>query len=269
MSYWIHNLSIGWMAVVYFGLAYLVAAGIYVFVIFFARRAHMHARAVSAGMLSPAGTLFALFVVFTAAQVWNDNDRAISAVAQEASSLRAAVLLAAVFPGEPESQLKALVHDNIQEAANVEWPMMAHKTATLNIVPHQLAEALHLALSLKPGDKGQEIAQREMVSQFESALEARRQRILISRSSVSSVKWACLTIEATCVLFITALVHCENRVAAMFSMALFATGATACFFLIGAYDRAFVGKFAIRPAPLLQVMPETTRLPLDSNQPRN
>ncbi len=57
------------------------------------------------------------------------------------------MLLAAVFL-EPESQLKALVHDNIQEAANVEWPMMQHETVTLNIVPHQLAEALHLALSL-------------------------------------------------------------------------------------------------------------------------
>jgi hypothetical protein len=268
LSDWIHSLPIGGMAVVYFGLTYLVAGAVYVLVILFARRAHVHARVVSAGMLSPAGTLFALFVVFTAAQVWNDNDRATSAVAQEASSLRAAVLLAAVFPGEPESQLKTLVHDNIQEAANVEWPMMEHETATLNIVPHDLAQALHLALSLKPGDKGQEIAQREMVSQLESALEARRQRILISRSSVSPVKWACLTIEAICVLLIVALVHCENRVAAMFSMALFATGAAACFLLIGAYDRPFVGKLAIQPTPLLQVMPETTRLPVDSNQPR-
>ena len=269
LSYWIHNLPIGWMGLVYFGLAYLVAAIIYIFVIFYARRAHVHARVVSAGMLSPAGTLFALFVVFTAAQVWNDNDSANSAVAQEASSLRSVVLLAASFPGEPESQLTALVHENIQEAANVEWPMMAHQNATLNIVPRELDKALLLALSLKPSGQGQEIAQREMVSQLESALEARRQRILISRSSVSAVKWACLAIEAICVLLIVALVHCENRVAAAFSMALFATGAAACFFLIGAYDRAFVGKLAVSPAPLLQVMPETTRLSLEANQPRN
>lgn len=257
------------MAVFYFGLAYLVAAAIYVFVIFFARKAHVHARVVAAGMLSPAGTLFALFVVFTAAQVWNDNDRASSSVAQEASSLRGVVLFAAAFPGEPESRLKALVHDNIQEAANGEWPMMAHETATLSIVPHELAEALHLALSLKPGDQGQEIAQREIVSQLESAFEARRQRILISRSSVSPVKWTCLAIEAICVLLLVALVHCGDRIAAMFSMALFATGAAGCFFLIGAYDRPFVGKLAVPPAPLLQVIPETMRLPLDANQPRN
>jgi hypothetical protein len=269
LIFWIHNLPMGWMAVVYFGLAYLSAAIIYLLVIIFARKAHVHARVVSAGMLSPAGTLFALFVVFTAAQVWNDNDRANSAVDQEASSLRAVVILAAAFPGEPESQLKALVHNHIQKVANEEWPMMEHETATLDIVPHELSEALRLALSLKPDSQGQEIAQREMVSQLESALDARRQRILISRSSVSAVKWTCLTIEAICVLIIVALVHCENRVAAIFSMALFGTGAAACFFLIGAYDRPFVGELAIGPGPLLHVMPQATRLPLDANQPQN
>jgi hypothetical protein len=257
------------MAVIFFGLAYLLSGAVYVLVIFFARRMHVHARLVSAGMLSPAGTLFALFVVFTAAQVWNDNDRATSAVAQEASSLRAVVLLAAAFPGEPERQLKTLVHDDIQKAANEEWPMMAHRAATLHIVPRELAEALELALSLKPTGQGQEIAQREIVSQLESALESRRQRILISHASVSAVKWSCLVIEATCVLVLVGLVHCESRVAALFSMTLFATGAAACFFLIGAYDRPFVGNLEIRPTPLLQVMPETADLPGDPNRTRN
>ena len=261
MSYWIHNLPIGWMAVVYFGLTYLVSAGIYVFVIFFAHSVHAHARVVSSSMLSPAGTLFALFVVFTAAQVWNDNDRANSAVAQEASSLRAMALLAAAFPGEPESQLKTLVHEHIQRAVNEEWPMLAHGTATLTMVPHELDEALQIVLSLKPNGQGQEIAQREMVAQLESALDARRQLILISHSAVSAVKWTCLGIEAICVLLILAAVHCHNRVAAMFSMAIFATGAAACFFLIGAYDRPFVGERAIGPVPLLHVMPEATRPP--------
>jgi hypothetical protein len=46
--------------------------------------------------------------VFTAAQVWNDNERANAAVDREASALRAVVLLAAAFPGESESRLRAL-----------------------------------------------------------------------------------------------------------------------------------------------------------------
>jgi hypothetical protein len=244
------------MAVVFFGLGYVVAAVFYLLV--FATRLHVHAREFSAGMLSPLGTLFALFVVFTAAQVWNDNDRAHAAVTQEASALRAAVILAADFPGEPQEHLNALIRSHIEDAVNKEWPMMAHQTETLKIIPHSLAEALQYTLALKPASQGQEIAQRQMATELESALDARRQRILVSRSAVSWVKWACLVIEANCVLLAIALVH-HDKISALLSLLLFASGAAACFFLIAAYDRPFVGKLAVSPEPLLQVMPEDSR----------
>jgi|SRR5262249_43414370 len=102
-----------------------------------------------------------------------------------------------------------------------------------------------------------------MIANLESALEARRQRILISRSDVSGVKWACLFVEAICVLATIALVHANHRSAAIIAMDLFATGAAACFLLIGAYDRPFIGHLAVRPDPLLQVMPEPSGPPLD------
>jgi hypothetical protein len=40
-------------------------------------------------MLPPLGILFALFVAFTAQQVWGDNDRASAAIEREASALAA------------------------------------------------------------------------------------------------------------------------------------------------------------------------------------
>ena len=97
-----------------------------------------------------------------------------------------------------------------------------------------------------------------MTVALESALDARRQRILISHSSVSVLKWACLVIQAICVLIAIALSHGDNRPAALVAMGLFATGAAACFLLIGAYDRPFVGQYSIPPDPLLQVMPEAS-----------
>ena len=133
---------------------------------------------------------------------------------------------------------------------------MARHTATLQITPHQLSEALRLTLSLAPSTPGQGIAQREMTVELESALDARRQRILVSQSSVSFVKWACLVIQAVCVLIAIALAHGNKRAAALVAMGLFATGAAACFLLIGAYDRPFI--LSIRPDPLLQVMPEVS-----------
>jgi len=85
----------------------------------------VRARGFAAGMLSPMGTVFALFLVFTAAQVWTDRDRATAAVDQEASWLRAAVILAGAFPGDSQTQLESLIRSHIEEAATNEWPMMA------------------------------------------------------------------------------------------------------------------------------------------------
>jgi hypothetical protein len=156
--------------------------------------------------------------------------------------------------------LETLIHSHIEEAAIKEWPMMARQTATLEIVPRNLVEALQVTLALTPSSPGQGIAQREMTVALDSAFDARRQRILIS-SSVSPLKWACLVIQAICVLIAVALSHGDKRAAALIAMGLFATGAAACFLLIGAYDRPFVGQFSIGPDPLLQVMPEAAGSP--------
>src|SRR5215471_9822464 len=76
-----------------------------------------------------------LFVAFTAAQVWNDNERATREIDREASALRTVVVLASSFPGEPEKSLRALIRRYIEEATTREWSMMAKHTATLRATP--------------------------------------------------------------------------------------------------------------------------------------
>ena len=53
------------------------------------------------------GTIFSLLVVFSVVQVWSDLDHARAAVNRAASAIRMAILLAASFPGEPETQIRA------------------------------------------------------------------------------------------------------------------------------------------------------------------
>jgi hypothetical protein len=258
------------MAAAFFLCGYLTVAVIYALVVKLPSNLLTRAKSFSASMLSPMGTLLALFVVFTAAQVWNDNDQATAAVAREASALRSVLILATTFPGDVRGRLETLVHAHIEEVATNEWPMMARQTATLEIASRNLVEALQLTLSIVPSNPGQGIAQREMAVALESALDARRQRILISHSSVSSLKWVCLVIEAICVLIAIALCHRDQPTAAVVAMGLFATGVAACFLLIGAYDRPFVGQLAVTPSPLLQVMPEAARpIPSEASRPPN
>src|SRR6478672_7692350 len=169
MNDWLHNLPIVWMALLVFGLTALVTAAIYlaVTVLSVGERARAF-KAVSPGMLPPLGILFALFVAFTAAQVWGDNDRATAAVNHEASALRAVLVLATLFPGEREANLRALVRSHIEEAATQEWPVMAKRIATLSVTSSHLAEALRSALAIAPDNHGQQTAQAGIVTGIEA-----------------------------------------------------------------------------------------------------
>lgn len=132
MSDWVHNLPVVWMALVIFGSTYLLALIIFAAVNALATGERAKSfKAISPGMLPVLGIIFGLFVAFTAAQVWSDNDRAAAAVSREASALRAVVLLAAGLPAEQEARLRSLIRGYVEQTATVEWPDMARQTASL------------------------------------------------------------------------------------------------------------------------------------------
>jgi hypothetical protein len=256
MSDWLHNLPVPWMALVVFGFTYVLAAAIYAVIAALAARGLAKSfKTISVGMLPSLGIIFGLFVAFTAAQVWSDNDRAAAAISREASALRSVLVFVASFPGEPESRTHNLVRDYVQQTATVEWPLMAHETAPLNKTPQQLREVLQLVLSLSATNSGQQTAQREITSAIETALDARRQRIIVSLAEVNLVKWVCLFLQAMSVLLAIAMVHAEDRGASMIALGLFATGVAASVLLIAAHDRPFIGQLAVTPEPLLQIIP--------------
>ena len=164
MMDWLLNLPVVWMSLVVFGGTYVATGMIYWLVKALAVGARTAAfKGVSPGLLPPLGIIFGLFVAFVAAQVWNDVDRAKVAVNGEASALRAVILLADGFPGEPRTRLHTLVRRQITEAVTQEWPMMARHHATLTLAPPALVEALQVALALTPRGDGEVVAQREMV----------------------------------------------------------------------------------------------------------
>ena len=257
MDEWLHNLPVWWMAFVVFAIAYLAAGGIFVIIMALAKGERVRVfKSVSLSLLPPLGTIFGLLVAFSAVQAWNDMDRAKVAVDREASAIRMVVLLATSFPGEPEAQIRTLVRRHIDEAVVAEWPAMAKQSASLKITPPALAETLRLALSLAPKSEGQIAAQREIVTGLENAMDARRQRIILSGSSVNWVKWTCLFAQAGCTLIAIAMVHCDNRAAAAIAMGIFATGVAVSVLLIVSHDRPFSGEISVKPDVLLQVRPE-------------
>lgn len=199
MPEWLVNLPIIWMALVIFLGTYLVAAAVYLIVMRLAVNDRVRAfKGLSPGMLPPLGILFGLLVGFMAAQVWSDFERAKLAVATEASALRTAILLAESFTGDTETRLRTLINRHIEEAVNQEWPEMAQQQETLRDLPITLIEALKITLALTPNSESQKVAMHEIVAALEKALDARRQRIILSQSTITPIKWSALLLQYRC-----------------------------------------------------------------------
>src|SRR5262245_63019563 len=104
---WLHSLPLVWMALLVFGVTYLIAAAIYAVVAILAvgDRARSF-KTVSPGLLPPLGIIFA---VFAAAQVWTDNEKDKAESDREASEMRSVVILAAISPKEYEIQVREVI----------------------------------------------------------------------------------------------------------------------------------------------------------------
>ena len=257
MGLWLLNLPVLAMGAIILGLVYLGTAIIYWAVMSLAKDERMFRafKAISPGMLPPISVVFALLVGFMAAQVWSDSDKAHTAVNREAGALRDAVLISTAFP-DSEHRFKALIRSYIQDAVTQEWPAMARQEATLTLAPPRLSEALRLALGLQATTPGQLDAQRELVSAVKTALDARRDRMILSSSRVNWVKWTVLLAQAAVMLVAIAMVHCDNPLANKIILTIFATSVAVAMVLVASHARPFTGQISIAPTYLLQVMPE-------------
>ena len=252
MGDWLLNLPVPWMALVIFLATYLIAGSVDLVVTRLAVNERAKGfKAVSPGVLPVFGIFFALLVGFIAVEVWGNFAKAKAAVTTEASALRAVVLLAGAFPDEQRTRIYALVNRHIEVAVNEGWPAMAQKRMTLATLPAALIEALHETLALKPADDSQRAAQPEMVKELRTALDARRQRIVISESSLGTVKWVAILLQGLCTLVAFAIVHSDNRLARAIALTLFATGIALSVLLIAAYSRPFT---SVGPELLKQVI---------------
>jgi hypothetical protein len=254
---WLLNLPVLWMGVVILGAIYAFTAGLYLTITALAVGERARAfKAISPGILPPLSVIFALLTAFLASQDWGDAEKAAAAVNREASALRAVDLLGDAFPDDVNARLADLIRRYIEDAVNQEWPAMARGSATLTLAPPRMVEALKLVLSLQPATPGQMAAQREMVTALGNGLDARRQRIILSRSSINGVKWSALLVEAALTLIAIAMVHSDNRLANRIVLTIFATGVGVAIVLVASHSHPFSGQISLRPTVLLQVVPE-------------
>ena len=253
---WLYGLSIVPLVLVVSTATALATVAIFVIVTRLAAAGHRDVlMAVSPGLLPPLALVFGLMVGFLAADVWSNSASAQQAVSQEASALRSVDLLDRAFPAADQRRMDLLVTRHIDRAVEHEWPTMADQNATLLVAPPELAAALQLALALPADDPGRVVAQREIVASLEAALDARRQRVIISASAVNSAKWTGVVGLGIITLIAIACVHSANRRTTAVAMTLFASAIVVSLLMIGVQDRPFAGPYRVEPTPLIQVRP--------------
>src|SRR5262245_42566773 len=187
---WIEAQSTAAIAVLVFGLVYVLAAAVFGLAVTVSRRSIApDLKAVAPVTLQPVGVILGLLIAFLAARVWTNLDRAGEYVGHEASALRETVLLADALPPEIRTRVRQAVQKHLRLIESEEWPAMAGGRATLQSIAGGLAEAMTAVLSFAPTESNQRLAQARALAAIEQGLNARRHRILLSQSEIEPIQW--------------------------------------------------------------------------------
>lgn len=255
MVVWIESQPAGLIAALVFGSSYLVALAILgVCCVISQWRAAAHLRATTPVMLTPLSVIAGLLIAFLAARVWGNLDRAASSVGEEASSIRQAILFSEALPPETRARVRDNIGQYLRFLETDDWPAMAAGRATLRRSPPGLTEAMLTVLAFTPASAGEQLAQQRAARDLESALVARRHRILVSQAVLSSIQWGVVILLAVLILVTIGMVHIHQPATAAVNLFIFSTAVAACLVLLLAYDRPFAaGGFTLSPAAFREV----------------
>lgn len=86
-------------------------------------------------------------------------------------------------------------------------------------------------------------------------MDVRRQRMILSHSSVNWVKWRCLFAQAICMFVAIGIVHSHDRIGAGIALGIFPSGVSVSVLLVASHDRPFSGEISVKPDVFLQIRP--------------
>src|SRR5438128_10901031 len=138
---------------------------------------------------------------------------------------------------------------------SVEWPAMKAGDHGPRSAGDGRGKVLTALLADDHAGGNRRAAEEHTVRALERALDAQRQRLFISQTSVSCIKWFVFMVLAGLIELTIAMIHVENRSTKVITMLIFATAVAVSTLLIMAYDRPFGGGVSVTPAALTDVLP--------------
>ena len=255
MLLWVESQDTAVIALFVFAFCYLLAVLMFMVGALISRLAIAHhVNATTPAMLTPLGVITGLVIAFLAARVWANVDHAHVYVAQEASEIRHAALLTDVLPPDVRAEVRGDIERYLQFVETEDWPSMLQGHASLRKLPEGLPDALKALLTFVPQQPGQRVAQEHAARAIENALQARRDRIVLSQAAIAPAQWAVIFVLDGLLLVTIAMLHVGRHVTTAINLFILSTAVAACVVLLMINDRPFSsGGVVVLPTSLREV----------------
>ena len=249
MVSWIESQPIPVIAVLMFAFSYALAAAIFAATAILARRpVGEELKTISPVTLTPLAVILGLLIAFLASRVWENVGHARDYVGEEAGALSNAL------PPEVRAKLRAAVKQHVDFVVERDWPEMAVMQANPRRDPVGLRNAVTALLSFTPAQPDQQLAQQRAIASIEQAFEARRNRLRLSSTEISSIQWYVIFILFMLILITTAMIHIGRPAAMATALFIFSSAIAACLTLLMVNDRPFAaGGVTITPAAFREI----------------
>ena len=255
MVSWIESQPIPVIAVLMFAFSYALAAANFAATAILARRpVGEELKTVSPVTLTPLAVILGLLIAFLASRVWENVGHARDYVGKEAGALSKTLLFVDALPPEVRAKVRAAVKQHVDFVVEHDWPEMAVMQANPGRDPVGLRNAVTALLSFTPAQPDQQLAQQRAIASIEQAFEARRNRLRLSSTEISSIQWYVIFILFMLILITTAMIHIGRPAAMATALFIFSSAIAACLTLLMVNDRPFAaGGVTITPAAFREI----------------
>jgi hypothetical protein len=201
--------------------------------------------------------ILGLLLVFLSSRVWTNVDRGGLAAVQEATAVQELRRAADDLPPAVADPIRNGTRAYLEWVRQADWPRMMSGNGSLRLRLPGLADATKSLADYNATTSGQRDVQEIALAAIGKVRDARRARILQSRSFIGRGQWLVVLVLYLHVLLLIATIHLKRRVSMAVALWMFSSAFAICFVLLLVYDRPFrSGGLTVSPVgietPLLE-----------------
>jgi hypothetical protein len=212
---------------------------------------------ITPALLTPLGVILGLLLVFLSSRVWTNVDRAGVAASQEATAVEELRRVADELPPAVADPIHKGVRVYLEWVQQEDWPSMMSGNGSLKARLPGLADAMGALAAFDATVSGQRNMQEAALSAMGRVRDARRARILQSRSFIGAGQWLVVLVLYIHMLLLISAIHVKRSATMASALGIFSSGFAICFVLLLMYDRPFrAGGLTVSPVNIETSVPE-------------